>query len=67
MFNRYNHPTLAWMLDYWPATIFLPSVLLPLQCWRWSLGGGTNGIRLPLMSERGLPQHRAVLTGGAGH
>jgi len=28
VFNRYNHPTLAWMLDYWPATILLPSVLL---------------------------------------
>jgi hypothetical protein len=30
MFNRYNHPTLAWMLDYWPATILLPAVLLLL-------------------------------------
>jgi hypothetical protein len=30
MFNRYNHPTMAWMLDYWPATILLPTVLLLL-------------------------------------
>jgi hypothetical protein len=26
--NRYSHPTLAWVLDYWPVTIFLPSILL---------------------------------------
>lgn len=30
MFNRYNHPTLAWMLDYWPAVILLPGILLLL-------------------------------------
>ena len=30
MFNRYNHPTLAWILDYWPATILLPTILLLL-------------------------------------
>ena len=25
---RYSHPTLAWILDYWPITIFLPAILL---------------------------------------
>ena len=25
---KYTHPTLAWLLHYWPATIFLPTVLL---------------------------------------
>jgi len=28
VFNRYNHPTLAWVLDYWPATILVPAVLV---------------------------------------
>jgi hypothetical protein len=25
---KYRHPWLAFILDYWPATVFLPSVLL---------------------------------------
>jgi hypothetical protein len=25
---KYSHPWLAFILDYWPATVFLPSVLL---------------------------------------
>ena len=25
---KYSHPTLAWILDYWPITIFMPAVLL---------------------------------------
>jgi hypothetical protein len=25
---RYSHPWLEFILDYWPATVFLPSVLL---------------------------------------
>jgi hypothetical protein len=28
--NRYSHPTFAWILDYWPSTIFLPTILLLL-------------------------------------
>jgi hypothetical protein len=28
LINKYNHPTLAWMLDYWPAAILLPSILI---------------------------------------
>jgi hypothetical protein len=28
LINKHNHPTLAWMLDYWPATILLPSILI---------------------------------------
>lgn len=25
---KYSHPTLAWILDYWPITIFMPAILL---------------------------------------
>ncbi len=25
---KYSHPTLAWILDYWPITVFMPTVLL---------------------------------------
>lgn len=25
---KYTHPTLAWLLDLWPITIFAPTVLL---------------------------------------
>jgi hypothetical protein len=25
---KYSHPTLAWMLEHWPITVFLPAVLL---------------------------------------
>jgi hypothetical protein len=25
---RYSHPTLAYLLHYWPVTIFLPAILL---------------------------------------
>jgi hypothetical protein len=25
---KYTHPTLAWILDLWPITIFTPTVLL---------------------------------------
>jgi hypothetical protein len=25
---RYSHPTLAFVLHYWPVTIFLPAILL---------------------------------------
>jgi hypothetical protein len=25
---KYSHPTLAWILDYWPIMIFAPTVLL---------------------------------------
>jgi len=25
---KYSHPALAWILDYWTVTIFLPSILL---------------------------------------
>jgi hypothetical protein len=28
MINKYSHPTLAWILDYWPATVLLPAVLI---------------------------------------
>jgi hypothetical protein len=28
LINKYNHPTFAWMLDYWPAAILLPSILI---------------------------------------
>ena len=25
---KYSHPTLAWILDFWPITIFAPAILL---------------------------------------
>jgi hypothetical protein len=25
---KYSHPTLAWILDYWPVTIFAPLILV---------------------------------------
>jgi len=25
---KYSHPTLAWILDLWPVTIFTPAILL---------------------------------------
>lgn len=25
---KYSHPTLAWVLDFWPVTIFAPMILL---------------------------------------
>jgi len=25
---KYGHPVLAWLIHYWPATIFLPAILL---------------------------------------
>jgi hypothetical protein len=25
---KYSHPTLAWILDLWPVTIFAPAILL---------------------------------------
>jgi hypothetical protein len=28
MINKYRHPILSWILDSWPAMIWLPSVLL---------------------------------------
>lgn len=30
MFNKMNHPTLAWFLDHWAAAIFVPTILLGL-------------------------------------
>jgi hypothetical protein len=28
MFNTNNHPTLAWIVDYWPSVVFVPTILL---------------------------------------
>jgi hypothetical protein len=25
---KYSHPTLAWILDYWPITVFMPAILV---------------------------------------
>jgi hypothetical protein len=25
---KYSHPILAWLIHYWPASLFLPSILL---------------------------------------
>ena len=26
--NLRNHPTLAWLVDYWPSVVFVPTILL---------------------------------------
>jgi hypothetical protein len=28
MINLRNHPTLAWVLDYWPSVVLVPTILL---------------------------------------
>jgi len=28
MINLKNHPTLAWVVDYWPAVVLMPTILL---------------------------------------
>jgi hypothetical protein len=40
MINLKNHPTLAWVLDYWPSVILVPTILLviavlTLVTYRW--------------------------------
>jgi hypothetical protein len=44
MINLKNHPTLAWVLDYWPSVILVPTILLviavlTLVTYRWDLAG----------------------------
>jgi hypothetical protein len=45
MINLKNHPTLAWVVDYWPSVVLVPTVLLVIaglvlvtRCWT----GGTS-------------------------
>ena len=40
MINLKNHPTLGWVLDYWPSVILVPTILLViavlvLVTYRW--------------------------------